>query len=72
MTAEKRYKRIGWVVKIRQTKTHRWYAAGWSYNQYYRDSSIRLFNEGTNCDYKKSRIKGLARCVPVYVEVKDG
>lgn len=67
--AVKEYKKSGWIVETRRTKDSRWFTAPWSYNGYYRDSSIRLFNEGINCDYKKSRKKGLARAVRVYVEV---
>lgn len=71
MTDVKKYKRIGWIVETRRTKDSRWFTAPWSYSGYYRDSSMQLYSEGTNCDYKRDRKHGLARTVPVYVEVLD-
>ncbi len=66
----KEYKRIGWVM---QRKYHRWYECYWTFSYWKRSESINKFDSspGQNLKYQYYRRKGLARCVPVYVEVKD-
>ena len=69
----KKMKRIGWIIETRETKRHKWR------NLYMRDyfkskkdamEFFKHFNTGDS--FKMQENEGLARCIPVYVEVTDG
>ena len=71
MTDVKKYKRIGWVVQTKFYKS--WFTAKWSLAGI-KSESIKPYNNvlAESFDkYQRLKRKGLARCVPVYVEVLD-
>lgn len=75
---EKKYKRIGWVVEIRKTVDQKWYVvcrilSGTKHGAIQSFNSDKSFIMGSaflrEDSYGGLHDRGLARCVPVYVEV---
>lgn len=68
--AAKKYKRIGWIVQCRNVGRSRWL----DYNETCRATmreTIKAFEINLSVSYQIRKDVGLARCVPVYVEVTD-
>lgn len=68
MTAEKRYKRIGWVVQVRRS-----FSKPWSDRLQMQGKTEKAAWRKYHSRYKEDALRrGLARLEPVYVEVQDG
>lgn len=70
MTAEKRYKRIGYAVQDRLSERHNWRAR--EMEVFKRDAIWAYDHDFFKGFYRREEKNGLARCVPVYVLVEDG
>lgn len=65
-----KYKRIGWMIQCRTVDSRRWL----DYNESCRVTAretIKSFEIDLSSSYQARKNVGLARCVPVYVEVQD-
>ncbi len=69
MTAEKRYKRIGYAVQYRLRGQNNWRTMTM---EIFKKDAIRAYDrEFFKGFYRREERSDLARCVPVYVEVQD-
>ncbi len=64
---EKKYKRIGWIVEIRSERASEWVLAIGSVRKK-KTMAIKWFGASM---YHGWQVRGLARCVPVYVQVEE-
>jgi hypothetical protein len=70
----KKMKRIGWITETRKTVDQKWYVVYGTHKETRLKSMVR-YNERkwpTDNNFVRLKAKGLARCVPVWVEVDDG